>query len=767
MQRSFLANLKELRDAGEDRALLISATGTGKTYASAFAIRDMEPKKVLFLVHREQIAKQSIDSYQRIFGNGVTYGLFSGTRKDRDAEFLFSTRDSMAKEDNLHLFDREEFDVICIDEVHRAGATTYQKIMNYFHPKFWLGMTATPERTDDFDIFSLFHHNIACEIRLQQALEDQLLCPFHYFGIADIYIDGINEDNSDDPRIFNRLVDEERVRHIIETAEYFGCCGDRLKGLIFVSRKEEGKRLSEQFNERGYRTAFLSGEDSQAVRMDTIDRLTSDNRPDYLEYIFSVDIFNEGIDVPEVNQIIMLRPTQSPIIFVQQLGRGLRKLDGKEYVTVLDFIGNYTNNYMIPIALSGDRSYNKDNMRRYVSDGARMIPGSSTVHFDEISRKRIYRSIDTAHTNQKKLLEDAYLNLRNKLGRVPSILDFDTYESIDPMKFVVRKDTGSYYKFVTSVMKERDYFSGLTEYQELLLEYVSRKFMSGKKGQELYVLQQLLAQPERPVSYRQLLEEMGLERSRERYQEELQCVVNNLNTEFLYREDKKKFGSCVFVCQDGETVWLSDALKEELKSPLFALRLEEAVAYGIHRFQSNFRNYYKDTNLCLYQKYTYEETFRALNWEKDQNKQNIGGYFYEKTTKTLPVYINYDKSDDAIAYEDRFLSENRLIALSKKPRTVDSGDADHIYRRTSEDKANRIYLFVRKNKDDKEAKEFYFLGEMNPSGEPVPVTVEGKNAFEITYVLDQPVREDIYDYLISGDENYEDSECSSGDYTGE
>ena len=753
MQKTFLENLKEIRDKGEDRALLISATGTGKTYASAFAIREFNPTKVLFLVHREQIAKQSIESYKRIFGDGVTYGLLSGTSKQRDANFLFSTRDSMSKDENLHSFAADEFDVICVDEVHRAGASTYQKIMDYFHPKFWLGMTATPERTDDFDIFKLFNHNIACEIRLQQALEDNLLCPFHYFGIADISIDGVQISDQLEAKDFNRLVADERVRHIIDNAEYYSYCGDRVKGLIFVSRKEEGKKLSELFNAKGYRTEFLSGEDSQEKRTETIDRLVNDEREDNLDYIFSVDIFNEGIDVPEVNQIIMLRPTQSPIIFVQQLGRGLRKSTGKEYVTILDFIGNYTNNYMIPIALSGDRSYNKDNMRRYVNDGARIIPGSSTIHFDEISRQRIYQSIDQAKTNEKKLLVDAYKNLRYKLGRVPSIMDFDLYESIDPMKFVQRKETGSYYKFVKDVIKDEDYILQLSSEQELLVEYVSRKFMSGKKGQELYVLKMLLDNPNGVIRYKDVLEKMNIERDGQLYEKELQCVVNGLNTKFLYNEDLRKFRDCHFIENQNDEIKLTDYVKKQLDSPAFAIRFGEVVDYGIDRFQKQYSNYYRQTNLCLNRKYTYEETFRALNWESDQNKQNIGGYFYESKTRTFPVYINYDKADDAIAYEDRFLSESKLIALSKKPRQVNSADADHIFLRKEEDKQNKIYLFVRKNKDDKEAKEFYFLGEMKATGEPIPVLVDNKSAFEINYLLDQAVREDIYDYILSGEEN--------------
>lgn len=188
MQLAFIHNLQKLQNEGAKRALLISATGTGKTYASAFALRENNPKKALFLVHREQIAKQAINSYRKVFGSTKTFGLLSGNSKEYDADYLFSTMQMMAKKETLERFKRDEFDTIVIDEVHRAGADSYQRIIQYFQPHFWLGMTASPDRTDDFDIYNLFDHNIVYEIRLQQALEENLLCPFRYFGITDLEI---------------------------------------------------------------------------------------------------------------------------------------------------------------------------------------------------------------------------------------------------------------------------------------------------------------------------------------------------------------------------------------------------------------------------------------------------------------------------------------------------------------------------------------------------------------------------------------------------
>ena len=744
MQVGFIANLQKLREYGEEKALLISATGTGKTYASAFALREENPEKVLFLVHREQIAKQAIRSYKKVFGNTKSFGLLSGNSKEYDAEYLFSTMNMMARPEVHERFSPDEFQVIVIDEAHRTGAGSYQEIMKYFKPKFWLGMTASPERTDDFDVFEAFDHNIAYEIRLQQAMEENLLCPFHYFGITEMEIDGEVFDDTTGMRNFSYLICDERVEYILEKAKYYGYSGDRVKGLIFCSRKEEAKELSKKFNEKGYQTAFLCGEHSQEERERCIERLTSDDSTDYLDYIFTIDIFNEGVDIPEINQVIMLRPTESPVVFIQQLGRGLRKADGKKYVVILDFIGNYMNNFMIPVALSGDRSYNKDNMRKYVSGGTKIIPGSSSIHFDEIARKRIYTSIDLAKTNDMKLLRDSYKNLKYKLGRIPSIQDFGEHGSIDVNK--IFEKCGSYYAFL--VKYEKEYSIRLSPDEEQMIEYLSRKVVKGKRVHELEVLRGLIRQQNRILNYwrgrmKQLYEIQPSEKEEE-------SVILNLTNEFPKEEEKKKFKNCIFLQKDGyEEYRIAPEFQKLLANPEFFQMVDELLDYGICQYEENYADRYKETNFQLYQKYTYEDVCRLLNWKKNMNAQNIGGYFYDIETKTLPVFINYEKAEDAIAYEDRFVSSSELIALSKHPRKITSSDAERIYKKGIENADNKIYLFVRKNKDDKEAKEFYFLGEIFAVGEPFPIHMETTNddAFEITYHLDVPVREDIYDYI--------------------
>ena len=741
MQVSFVKNVMEMRAQHIDRALLLSSTGTGKSLASAFMLREMGTRRALFIVHREQIAKQTLKSYKRVFGSSRTYGLLSGNSRELGAEFLFATMQMMSKEDILSHYSPEDFDVIILDECHHAGADSYQKIMRYFKPKFWLGMTASPD-TNQYDIYSIFDHHIAYEIRLQQALEEDLLCPFHYFGITDLEINGEVFDDKN----FSNLISDARVDYVIDKANYYGFSGDRVKGLIFCSRKDEAKELSNKFNERGLRTEVLTGEDTQERRESVIARLTNDeDGEDQLDYIFTVDIFNEGVDIPEINQVIMLRPTQSPVVFIQQLGRGLRKYEGKEYVVILDFIGNYMNNFMIPIALSGDRSYNKDAMRRYIREGARVIPGSSTIHFDEISKKRIYASIDTARTNDLKLLRDSYKTLKYKLGRIPTIEDFKKFGSVDVTK--IFEKCGSYHNFLKKY--ETEYHVYLTKQEEIIIEYFSRKLIAYKRIHELEMLRMLIMRENRLLQYRKHLQEKYHVSMNEQVE---QSVIRNLKNEFPKEEERRKYSDCDLIERNTDGSYsLSLKFQKALLNKTFKQMLLELLNFGIEQWKEKYGQIYRDTNFTLYQKYTYEDVCRLLNWNKNLNAQNIGGYYYDSDTKTLPVFINYHKAEDAIAYEDRFVSEGHLIALSKHPRKITSSDAVHIYKQSEEDKNNRIFLFVRKNKDDNEAKEFYFLGEIFAEGNPRQIYMEKTkdNAFEIDYRLDVPVRSDIYDYIVS------------------
>lgn len=745
MQVSAIQALDKIRENGTKKALLISATGTGKTYLSAFDIRNFNPRRALFIVHREQIAKQSLDSYKNVFGDTKSMGILSGSSKDIDKDFIFSTVQTLSKDEVLLSFLKNEFDYIVIDEVHKAGAISYQKIVDYFEPEFLLGMTATPERSDDFDIFKMFDYNVAYEIRLQQALEEDLLCPFHYFGITDISIDGNGLDDTTD---FKYLVDDQRVNHIIDKINFYGYCGDRVKGLLFCSDKKEAKELSIKFNKRGLRTLALTGENTQLEREEAIQRLEQDEPVNCLDYIFTVDIFNEGIDIPSVNQVVMLRPTKSAIIFVQQLGRGLRKYTNKEYVVIIDFVGNYDGNVNIPIALSGDRTYNKDTIRKYVMEGNRIIPGCSTVNFDEISKKRIFESIDKANFNDIKLIKESYNSLKQKLGKIPSLNDFDIHDSIDPIRIFDNNSLGSYHKFLTKY--EKEYTVQLSPVQESFIEFISKKLASGKRIHELEMISCAINYN---VDLIFRLKHILKEQYDINFKDSTETsIVNVLTNGFASGTGKATYKECIFLEKYDLDYKTSEIFIENLKNKQFKETVVDLIDFGIDRYNRFYSDRYMNTSFKLYQKYTYEDACRLLEWEKGEVALNIGGYKFDKKSKTYPVFINYNKSQDisdSINYEDRFESSSQLIAISKSGRTEVSADVVQAY--NAEKDGVEMSLFVRKNKDDKLSKEFYYLGKIKAVGTPKPIIMgnTNKTAVEIKYQLYTPIREDLFDYITS------------------
>lgn len=731
MQQRALEALGAIHRKGETRALLVSATGTGKTFLSAFDVLATKPQRVLFLAHRRRIIDASRTSYERLLDNAYTFDTYHAGKGTSSATCVFAMCSSVAK--HLSDFRPDEFDYIVIDEAHRTGSQGYQSIMSYFTPRFYLGMTATPNRTDGYDVFALFNHVIAFQITLQDALAEEMLAPFHYFGIHDLEID---DETVEDTALFGRLTSDERVRHITEKIEEYSVTKSNRRGLIFCNRNAEAEELSRKFNELGYRTAAISGQDSDEARNAAINHIETGE----LEYIFSVDIMNEGVDIPSLNQIIMLRRTDSAIIFIQQLGRGLRLSDGKEYTLVLDFIGNYQSNFLVPIALSGDKTYNKDRLRRLVQEGDSAIPGCSTVSFDRISEARIYKAIDGGNFTSARFLKNEYLDLRQKLGKIPSLLEFDRNGSIDPL--LIFKSSKSYHDFLSKC--EPDYTVQFSSDQTKILRFISQKLAAGKRIEDLYLLRTLVEAGHE--GYRQM-REAALRNYRVQLKDgAIKSAIAVLKGDFAAPKD---FVSLLI--DDGDSPRLTEAFATALHDAEFKRQILEVLDFGISRNRLDYAETYANTNFVLNAKYTYEEVCRLMNWEKNINAQSLSGYFYDEKTNTFPVFINYDKAPDiseSIQYEDQFVSPSKLIAISKGKRTLRSPEIQHL--QAWPGNGMKTYLFMRKNKDDKGGKEFYFLGEMHPTGEFEAIkTKSDDNAVEIEYELNTPVRQDIYEFMLS------------------
>lgn len=716
MQVGFIANLRKILEAGQERALLISATGTGKTYASAFAMRELGFKKVLFLVHRGQLARQTKKSYQKIFEKNVSMGLVGAGYAEYEEDYVFAMVQTLSRDEHLQKYRPDAFDCIILDEAHHSAANTYQKVMKYFKPKLWLGMTATPDKRDDQvegrNIYEIFNYQIAYEIRLQQAMEENFLCPFHYFGISEVSL--IDEKQIKSKKIterdFNLLTGDERVRHIIEQANYYGYSGERVKGLVFCSRLDESEALSNKFNDAGYRTIALNGSASEEERTNAFERLamdesdaTEDMQP--LDYIFSVEILNEGVDIVEVNQVIMLRPTESPIVFIQQLGRGLRKADGKEYVVVLDFIGNYNNNFMIPIALSGDRTYNPDTIRKYVISGNNIIPGASTVHFDEVAKDKIFASIDRIK-GMKSIIKESYITLKNRLGRVPYLLDFYENGEVDPL--VIIREYKTYQAFLEA-MEGEFYIGKISEQEIITLEYLSKTVLSGARPYELEILKRFL--------HNEIIHIESIKSEfQEKYGYEIDMAsfdnaVSVLQGHFVSKEQEYKRYCHIDIVNkdDARGIQRMYSFAERLQHMEFYKQIKDIIEVGLRRYKDKFSvGQTADNPFVLYEKYSRRDVSLLMNCGKDLSSTMYG---MKRIGDDVFIFVTYHKEeneDDAKNYVDGkpdyadAFEDNMIFRWdSQIGRGIDSSYMQEVVT------APRKHLLVKKS--DAETN-FYYMG---------------------------------------------------------
>ncbi|WP_417620085.1 DUF3427 domain-containing protein [Oceanihabitans sediminis] len=747
MQKDALASLNKLRK-DNNKALIISATGTGKTFLAAFDAKAFNPKKLLFVVHRLNIAKKAMETFQIIFGKSKTMGLYSGQTRELNKDFIFSTIQTISRSNHLENFEKDYFDYIIIDESHRSSADSYTKIINYFKPEFLLGMTATPDRTDGNDIYSLFDHNIAYEIRLNKAMEENMLIPFHYYGVTDLSVnDEILENESD----FRLLTADERVNRIIEKIEFYGSDNGITRGLIFCSKKDEARELSLKFNERGYKTVALTGDSSEEERAKSIEKLESDNLEEKLDYIFTVDIFNEGIDIPKINQVVMIRPTESAIIFIQQLGRGLRKTEGKHYLTVIDFIGNYKNNYLIPIALYGDTSYNKDRIRKMISEGSKMIPGESTINFDQITKEKIYASIDSAKMKLLTDLKKDYNNLKSRIGRIPMMMDFVKNEARDPYLYV--DYAKSYFNFISKVDKQ--FKSNLTSKSIKLLELFSKEINNAKRVEESIILKETILSKNFTVEKLKTIinEEYGYNVSKET----IDSCVANINFEFV-REKKggkllpsKEVHNLNILKLKDDSFILEPEFLEFLMQPDFKNFLLDSIEYSLHTFNKDFDRLKWNNGFHLYRKYSRKDVFRILNFSENPVAQNVGGYLVSPDNKYCPIFVNYHKEDhisESTKYEDEFVNQKEFDWMSKSNRKLNSKDVQSILGKNGK---IRLPLFIKKNND--EGTEFYYMGDINPQRNNVEQTQmnsdSGKkvSVVKIRFDLENTVSDSMYKYL--------------------
>lgn len=737
MQQDALLALDLCRAQGARRAIVISATGTGKTMLSALDVRAVNPKRMLFVVHREQILSRTIVEYGRALGGPPTnYGLLAGASRQADRRYVFATIQTLSQEGTLASLSRDAFDYIIVDEAHRTGAATYQRVLNHFEPKFLLGMTATPERTDGFNVFETFDYNVPYEIRLSKALEAEMLCPFHYYGISDIAYEDATTTTEDTP--LSLLISPERVQHLVNALELYGQAGVAPRGLIFCSRRDEALRLSAELNAhvfrgRPLRTVALTGADSIETRERHVAELEAGN----LDYILSVDVFNEGVDIPSLNQVIMLRQTQSAIVFVQQLGRGLRLAEGKDYVTVIDFIGNYANNFLIPIALFGDESLNRESLRERLNEVVEggSLPGLSSVSFDEIARERILNSINQTSLDSMTNLKNALVAMQNRVGRVPELWDFYRFQSVDPVLLATKKR--HYLALIQSLLRVD---SELSPHASSALELLTHEVLAAKRLHEFILVELLLSQSSATEpEIRNAFRVAGLS-------EDSAGVVGAIDTLTLNgyaQADTNRYGQGIAL-RIGNDVRLTDDFQRAYDS---SAELRAAIADLLRTGKQLTQDRYLTAEpFTPGVQYSRRDAARIVGWPR-AFASTIYGYKTDEASSVCAIFVTLHKSTEieaSTAYEDQLLDASTMRWFSRSRRTLQTKEVSLIVQGLV-----KVHVFVKK--DDADGSDHYYLGSAT-AHQAEQTTMPGADGQPLSVVkmllkFHQPIRQGLFDYF--------------------
>ncbi|WP_430868735.1 DEAD/DEAH box helicase [Demequina aurantiaca] len=737
MQQEALHAIATMRNDGDRKAIVISATGTGKTILSALDVRAVNPKRMLFIVHREQILDKAIAEFKRVLGAPASeFGKLTGGSKSRHTRYVFATVQTLSRPDVLARLEPDAFDYVLIDEVHRAGAPSYERVLGHFEPAFLLGMTATPERPDGFNVFELFDFNVPYEIRLSKALESGMLAPFHYYGVADVEFDDGTTTNVETD--LGELASRVRVNHILSALDTYTQAGVEPRGLIFCSRKLEAHALSRALNGstlrgRLLRTVALTGDDSIDERERVVSRLEAGE----LDYVLTVDVFNEGVDIPSINQVVMLRQTQSSIVFVQQLGRGLRKHDGKEYLVVIDFIGNYANNYLIPVALFGDESLNKESLRKSLIDAEEVgvLPGLSSVRFDRVAQARVLSSIAVNKLDSLAHLKSAIEMLRNRLGTLPSLSDFLRFESVDPL--ILATKVGSYPALISKLFKVDH---GLSEAQLRALSLLSNEVLSAKRPLELKLLRELINVGE--SSSQQLEAKLGLGGANAPAAA-VMSAARSFQMDFYTKQEQKRYGDGVIVAS-GEGFALAPEFARWMReNRAFATAVEDLLDTGLTLVDQRYDSHRPFTPG---RQYSRKDACRLLGWESNM-ASIVYGYKVDAATMTCPIFVTHDKSEDvsaSTAYEDALLDRSTMRWFTKSKRTLRGAQEAMIAE-------NKVAIHVFAKKDDAEGSGHFYLGEaVSRDAEQTQMLDDSGKLVSVVRMdlhFTEPIEQGVYDYF--------------------
>ena len=715
-QQEILDRLEAERTVrGYTRNLVVAATGTGKTVISALDYKRFrkqnpgKPCRLLFVAHREEILRQSLYTFRAVLKDANFGELFVGNYRPETIDYLFLSIQTFNSQDFTAKTALDFYDYIIVDEFHHAAAPTYQKLLSYYQPKILLGLTATPERMDGKSILPYFNYRIAAEIRLPEAIDRKLLCPFQYFGVTDTVdlntlkwsAGGYDKGELSALYTFSGAVANRRADLVVSSLLKYVTDIDEVKGLGFCVTVDHAQFMSRYFNDHGIPSIFLTGKSSDEERKSAKDRLVSGD----IRFIFVVDIYNEGVDIPEVNTVLFLRPTESLTIFLQQLGRGLRLAEGKECLTVLDFIGQANKRYNFEDKFAALLSNTSRGVTREIKDGFVSAPKGCYIQLEKKAAKYILDNIRASYGNTAGLVSRV-ASFTEDSGLELTLANFLEYYHLDPRTI---------YKFSTfsRLCARADVMDDFQEpLEEALTKAMGRLAVIDSRRWIRFLL-------------------------------ELLPRLDNVNFAAL-GELEQRMLQMFYVTVWGKAAedWASDEVLDHLyafsDSPVLLGEMQELLRYRYEQidFIDEPVDLGFDCPLDLHCTYTRDQLLVALDFLKPSTVREGVKWLPEKKLDVFFVTLNKSDKDysPTTMYNDYSINESLFHWQSQSTTAADSPTGQrYIHHR---ERGSKVLLFVREFKSDRingGAAAYTFLGTANY------VKHEGSRPMNITWKLDRPI----------------------------
>lgn len=682
-----LYELKKSREEGMDKALVVAATGIGKTYLAAFDSIDFN--RVLFVAHRAEILNQAERSFKNIITD-VKTGFFMNSTRENECDILFATVQTLGKKEYLceEFFKKDYFDYIIIDEFHHAAAGNYKNIIDYFKPKFMLGLTATPERMDGKNILERFDDRIAAEMRLPEAIDKKLLSPFQYFAVSDsVDLSKLKwtKGGYDRQELENVYTNNDiRVNGIISSLYKYVTDIDQVIGLGFCVSVDHAKYMADKFNNRGIPSIAVLGESNRDERNNAKRRLVNGE----VKFIFTVDLYNEGVDIPEINTVLFLRPTESLTIFLQQLGRGLRLSEGKECLTVLDFVGQAHKNYDFEQKFKALIGKSKHSVEYNINNGFLNLPKGCYIHLEKKAKDYILRNIKSGKLT-KAVIISKLKYFREDTGKELTLSNFLEHYNYTLVDVYGKSGDRSFTRMKAQAGVIEDYTNKdevvITKRIKNLFHINSRKFIE--------------------FAAKALTSKEELENSE--LSEEERRIMGMLYYSF-YLEAPEKLGYKSF----GEALHTLYVNNKEI--------IEEAVEilqynYAHIDFVNKIMDLGVTTPLDLHCTYSVDQIMAALGYFNETKKPSFReGVKYFKEIKLDAFFITLNKSEKdyspSTLYEDYAINEKLFHWQSQSRTSVESETGQRYINHFNT--GNKIILFVRDSKKkDGITAPYTYLGE--------------------------------------------------------